>query len=152
MEFLASVHPKVVHFPIAFLMLYPIMELLFLFTTKDFFLKAALLFLSIGVIGSLLAVLSGNQAYQSIINWSNEGKEIFYAHQNYANLTVWYFAALLIIRYFLFIKKRLIRKLNIIIIVLALIGGYFVYQAGAYGGKLADQVTSSKVLNKELQK
>ncbi|MCK7520140.1 MAG: hypothetical protein MZV64_21810 [Ignavibacteriales bacterium] len=66
MEFLAGIHPKVVHFPIAFLMLYPLMELIFIFTSKRFFSKAAMLFLAIGVIGSLLAVLSGNQAFEMV--------------------------------------------------------------------------------------
>jgi uncharacterized membrane protein len=140
MEFLASIHPKIVHFPIAFLMLYPVMELIYLITGKDFFSKTAMLFLSIGVLGSVIAVLSGNQAYQFVNNWTDEQKKIFESHQTFANLTVWYFSVLLVVRYFLFIKKKLNRTFISIIFVLSLLGGYFVYQAGNYGGKLADQV------------
>ncbi|MEO8233094.1 MAG: DUF2231 domain-containing protein [Ignavibacteriota bacterium] len=140
MEFLASIHPKVVHFPIAFLMLYPVMELLFIFTRKDFFSKAAFLFLTVGVIGALFAVLSGNQAFGLVKNWTAEGKDIFNNHQTYANLTVWFYAILLVVRYFLFVKKKLNRMAIIIIFVLSLLGGYFVYQAGNYGGKLAEQI------------
>ena len=62
MEFLASLHTKVIHFPIAFLMIYPVMELLFLVTEKEFYSKSAMMFLAIGVFGSFFAVLSGNQA------------------------------------------------------------------------------------------
>jgi uncharacterized membrane protein len=152
MEFLAGIHPKVVHFPIAFLMLYPIMELIFLFTAKDFFSKAAILFLAIGVVGSLFAVLSGNQAFEFVRNWSNEGKEIFNSHQTFANLTVWYFSALLVLRYFLFVKKKLNRLIISAIFVLSLLGGYFVYQAGNYGGKLADQVVINSISNTEKEK
>jgi uncharacterized membrane protein len=141
MEFLASIHPKVVHFPIAFLMFYPLMELIFLFTRKDFYSKAAMLFLASGVIGSFFAVLSGNQAFEFVKNWSIEGKEVFSAHQTFANWTVWYFSVLLVVRYFLFIKKKLSRTIISVIFVLSLIGGYLVYQAGNYGGKLAEQVT-----------
>jgi uncharacterized membrane protein len=41
----------------------------------------------------------------------------------------------------LFIKKKLSRTIISVIFVLSLIGGYLVYQAGNYGGKLAEQVT-----------
>lgn|SRR5574338_289671 len=152
MEFLASIHPKVVHFPIAFLMLYPVMETFYFFTSKDFYLKTALLFLIIGVIGSVLAVFTGNQAYQSIVDWSKEGKEIFSAHQTYANLTVWYFAFILVARYFMIIKKKFSKKFAIIFIVLSLIGGYFVYQTGLYGAELADNLFRTKLFNTEFEK
>lgn len=140
MEFLASLHTKVIHFPIAFLMIYPVMELLFLVTEKEFYSKSAMMFLAIGVFGSFFAVLSGNQAYQLINNWSDVGKEIFNSHQTFANITVWYYAALLSLRYFLFIEKKLNRLFIIVIVILSLVGVYFVYQTGSYGGKLADQV------------
>jgi uncharacterized membrane protein len=152
MEFLAGIHPKIVHFPIAFLMLYPLMELIFIFTAKDFFSKAALLFLAIGVVGSLFAVLSGNQAFELVTNWTDEGKEIFSSHQTFANLTVWYFSALLIIRYFLFVKKKLNRTIVSVIFILSLLGGYFVYQTGNYGGKLADQIVINSISNIEKEK
>jgi uncharacterized membrane protein len=152
MEFLAGIHPKVVHFPIAFLMLYPLMELIFIFIAKDFFSKAAMLFLAIGVIGSLFAVLSGNQAFEMVTNWTDEGKEIFSSHQTFANLAVWYFSALLVIRYFLFVKKKLNSKIISVIFILSLLGVYFVYQAGNYGGKLADQVVINSISNTEKEK
>lgn len=152
MEFLASIHPKVVHFPIAFLMLYPLMELIYLITFKDFFSRAAMLFLSIGVIGSFFAVLSGNQAFEFVRNWTDEGKEIFNGHQTFANLTVWYFSALLVFRYLLFTKKKLNRIIISVIFVLSLFGGYFVYQAGNYGGKLADQIVINSISSIEKEK
>ncbi len=152
MEFLAGIHPKVVHFPIAFLMLYPLLELIFLFTSKDFFSKAAMLFLAIGVVGSLFAVLSGNQAFELVTNWTDEGKEIFSSHQTFANLTVWYFLVLLVLRYFLFVKKKLNRQIISVIFVLSLLGGYFVYQAGNNGGKLADKVVINSISNTEKEK
>ena len=140
MEFLASIHPKVVHFPIAFLMLYPIMELLLIITRKSFFSKAAFLFLVIGVVGSVFAVLSGNQAFELVNSWTNESREIFDKHQTFANLTIWYFLIILIGRYFLFRKQKLNRTIISVLILLSLLGSYFVYQAGNYGGKLAEKV------------
>ncbi len=140
MEIFSDIHSKVVHFPIAFLMLYPVIELIFIFFRKDFFSKTAFLFLSVGVLGALFAVLSGNLVYQHITNWTAEAKDIFFTHQLYANLTVWFYAILLAVRYFLFIKKKLNRTVIIIIFAVSLIGGYFVYQTGNYGGRLAEQI------------
>lgn len=146
MEFLASIHTKVVHFPIAFLLLYPIMELLFLITGKIFFSKVSFVFLSIGVIGSFFAVLSGNQAFEFIKNWSDKGKDIFNQHQTYANLTVWFYSILLTGRYFLFIKKKLNRNFIMVLFFVSLFGSYVVYQTGNYGGKLAEQVIRNSIL------
>lgn len=140
MEFLASIHPKIIHFPIAFLMIYPFLELAFLLTSKDFFSKASILFLALGVIGALFAVLSGNQAFELVSNWSDESRKIFVEHQKFANLTVWYFTAILIVRYYLFVKKKLKRTVISIIFVMSMLGVYFVYQAGSLGGKLAEQI------------
>lgn len=144
MELLAEIHPKIIHFPIAFLILYPILELFYLITKKDFFSKSVFLFLIIGVVGSFFAVLSGNQAFEVIKNISSESKSLFNEHQTYANITVWYFTFLLSARYFLYIKKKLSTKIVIIFFVIGLIGSFMVYQTGNYGGKFAKQVQSEK--------
>lgn len=147
MEFIAHLHTKIIHFPIAFLMLYCIIEFIFLLTKNDFLNKNAFLFLGVGVVGAFFAVLSGNQAFAIIKQWSDYSRELFNTHQTYANITVWYFTALLILRYFLFIKKKLNQKTIFILLFLALIGGYFVYQTGNYGGKFAHQYYKSDNLS-----
>ncbi len=139
MEFLAEIHPKIVHFPLAFLLLYPFMELLCFITQKEFYNKSAFLFLLIGVIGALLAVLSGNQAYAMVSKWDTKTLEIFNSHQTFANLSIWYFTILLVLRVYLQVKKKLKRNLLFLIFILSLLGSYFVYQTGYYGGKLADK-------------
>lgn len=143
MEFLAELHPKIVHFPIAFLTVYPVMELIALISKKDFFSKAALLMLLIGVVFSLIAVLTGNQAFISNQNLSKESIEIFNQHENFANIITWFFTALLIIRYYLVIKNKLTFKFHLLIVLIGISAMYFVYQAGNYGGKLA----KSKIYN-----
>ncbi len=137
MEFLADIHIKVVHFPIAFLTGYSLIELLYLITQKKFFNKSAFLFLVIGVIGALISVLSGNQAFELVKEWSDQSREYFYNHQTYANITVWYFTALLFIRLFLFQKKRLTKVIVFLLFIFSLLGNYFVFQTGYFGGKFA---------------
>ena len=62
MEFLAGLHPQIVHFPIALLILYSIFEILGILLKKDFLQKSAYLLLGLGVLVSVAAVLTGNQA------------------------------------------------------------------------------------------
>jgi uncharacterized membrane protein len=139
MEFIAELHPKIVHFPLAFLLLYPLMEILFFITRKEFYNKSAFLFLLIGVICALFAVLSGNQAYMMVSEWNSKTSAIFNLHQTFANISIWYFTALLVIRFYLHINKRLNRYLLIIIFLFSLLGSFFIYQTGFYGGKLGNE-------------
>jgi uncharacterized membrane protein len=150
MEFLANIHSKIIHFPIAFLILYPIMEILFTSTKKEFFNKAAFLFLIIGVTTALIAVLSGNQAFVMVKYWSNLSREYFNSHQIFASITVWYFAILLVLRYYIFINDKLNRKIAIVFLLLSLLGTYFVFQTGYYGGKFAKQNMTNTILNNKL--
>lgn len=138
MEFLANIHPQVVHFPLAFLIFYPITELLAFVTRKQFFVSVANLFLMIGTLGAFLAVFTGNQAYAHIKNWSEDSLEIFNMHQMFANYTMWFFTGVLIFRIYLTIKKKLNQKTIFILLLFSLIGCYFVYQTGYYGGKVAE--------------
>lgn len=138
MEFLAYLHPKIVHFPIAFLLMYPLMELLALVTKKEFYSKAASLFLIIGTLGAFFAVFTGNQAFSVIKNWGKDSLDIFNSHQTFANITMWFFTGLLVLRIYLTIKKKINQKTIIILFLLSLLGCYFVYQTGNYGGKLAE--------------
>lgn len=139
MEFLANLHHKVIHFPIAFLLLYPLMEILALITGKDFFTKSAGVFLLIGTIGSLAAVFTGNQAFTFIKEWQNESLKIFEWHQTFASISVWYFTALLILRTYLTIKKKLNRKILFGFVLLSLFGGYLIFQTANYGGEVAKE-------------
>lgn len=140
MEFLASIHPKIVHFPLAFLMLYPIMEFFALITKKEFYSRTANLFLFIGTIGALLAVFTGNQAYTYIKDWQTDSLNIFNSHQTFATITMWYFSGILVLRLYLYLKKKLNQKILFILFLLGLLGSYFVYQTGNYGGQLAKNV------------
>jgi uncharacterized membrane protein len=137
MEFLAHIHPKIVHFPIAFLLMYPLMELLALVTKKEFYSKAASLFLIIGTLGAFFAVFTGNQAFSVIKNWGKDSLYILNSHQTFANITMWFFTGLLVLRIYLTIKKKINQKTIIILFLLSLLGCYLVYQTGNYGGKLA---------------
>ena len=140
MEFLANLHPKLVHFPIVFLLCYVVLEIIAAFSKKEVFSKAAHITLFFGVVTALLAVLTGQQAEEVASKWNDAGAIIPFKaigeHEDFADLTLWYFAALLVIRTFLVMKKKFTTNIKYIFVVLALVGTYFVYQVGEHGGKL----------------
>lgn len=140
MEFLAGLHPKVVHFAIGLLLTYSFLEILSAFIKKDFLSKAAYIILFLGVLAALAAVLSGNQAEEVAERWEDSGAIIPFGliseHEEFATITVWFYAALLVIRTVFILKKKFTSFIHYIFVLLVLIGSYFIYQTGEYGGNL----------------
>lgn len=140
MEELALLHAKVIHFPIAFLMLYILFEFIGATFKREFFSKTAHLLLLLGVVAALVAVFTGGQAEALAKKWEAAGAAIplnaIGEHEQYATATLWYFAALLVVRSYLVVKKKFIGFFKYGVLIFALVGGYLLYQTGEYGGKL----------------
>lgn len=143
MDFLGSLHPKIIHFPIALFFVYTLLETVGLILKKEIFTKAAFIILVLGLIGALGAVLTGNQAEEIWKNWTSTSKHLLEEHETYATITLWYFFGLAILRTMFVInveiKKKFskhVTKMKIGFVVLALAGCYFVYETGEHGGKL----------------
>lgn len=137
MEILAEFHHKVIHFPVALLFIYPFIEAVSLFYKREFLSFTSIIILTLGVIASLIAVLTGNQALNSLNNVTPEIYQLAETHYTYANIVVWLFTIILFARIYFQIKKKFEGKWKIILLILAFIGCYFVYQTGEYGGKTA---------------
>jgi uncharacterized membrane protein len=138
-EFLAELHPRIVHFPIAFFILYFFFESFGVILKKDFLSKAAFLILIVGVLTALLAVLSGNQAQAAarlLFANGNDLNKLIELHEEYATLTLFYFSAVLFLRIYLVIKKKLDGNWQYLFILLGLIGCYLIYTTGIHGGDL----------------
>ena len=140
MEFLADLHPKIVHFPIVLLLCYVVLEIISAFSKKEIFSRVAHITLFLGVVAAFLAVLTGQQAEELASKWDEAGAIIPFKaigeHKDFANLTIWFFLTILIIRTFLVIKKKYTANIKFIFVVLALVGSYFIYQVGEHGGRL----------------
>ena len=140
MEFLAGLHPKIVHFPIVFLVCYVVLEIISAFTKKEVFAKAAHITLFLGVLTAFLAVLTGHQAEEIASKWDDAGAIIPFKaigeHEDFADLTMWYFFGLLVVRTLLVLKKKFTINVKYLFVVLALVGSYFIYETGEHGGKL----------------
>lgn len=140
MNFLASLHPQVVHFPIAFFLGYALLEIIGVIFKKDFFSKAAYLFLFLGVLGAFAAVFTGNSAVDAAKALSKKGVHIAFGaiedHEDMANLTMWFFTGLLVLRTYFVLKKKFTGKIKLLFVLLALLGSFFVYRTGQLGGRL----------------
>jgi len=140
MEFLAELHPKVVHFPIALFIIYTFIEIIGAALNKEQFTKTAPVLLSLGVLFAVAAVLTGNQALETgkiIFGLQRQfPQSIVSLHEKYATITLWYFLFLLILRTYFVIKKKLTKTFLIIFSALGLVGCYLIYLTGSYGADL----------------
>jgi uncharacterized membrane protein len=140
MDFIAKLHPEAVHFPIAFLLAYVFFEILGIVLKKEFLSKTAHLFLLLGVVGLIAAVLTGNQAEDAAHKLGKLGVSIpsgsINEHEDYANITLWFFAALLVLRTMAVIKKKFTGIIKFSFILFALAGAFLVYETALHGGRL----------------
>lgn len=140
MEFVTRLHPLLVHFPIAFLISYFLLELGGILFKKDFFHSSALIILIAGVLFALLSALTGNQASEFlkplVKNKTKEVFEIIERHEQFATFTLWYFFALMVFRIWLILKKRFSFRWKIICLMLGLIGSLLIIKTGLLGGQL----------------
>jgi len=136
MDLFSLLHPKVVHFPIAFLLVYLLLELTGAIFKKEFYSKAAHLFLLLGVVGALLATFTGNQAIDAFNGWNKESNVILKAHHHYATITTWFFALLLVLRIMVVLRKKLSTLFKYGFVLLGALGAYFIVLTGDLGGKM----------------
>ncbi|KAF0152051.1 MAG: hypothetical protein FD143_1419 [Ignavibacteria bacterium] len=140
MEFVANLHPIVVHFPIAVFVLYSLSEITALILKKDWLGKITIALLGIGVVSSIFGALTGSQAYTIIKPVLNSKEAVVEAtiikHEQFATITLWYFLFLLILKTYLLIQKKQSQNWKIVFCILSLVGIYFVYETSLLGGKL----------------
>lgn len=140
MEFLSKLHPVTVHFPIAIMIVYSLFEIFALFKNDLTFYKTTLVLLIIGITGAVLSVLTGNQAMhllnESAVTISPELSTAVSAHEDSANLFLWYFIFFTVLRVYLHISKKILLKIRYILAILLIFGIYFTYETGRLGGIL----------------
>lgn len=137
LEIIGGLHSIFIHFPIAFLFLFIILEILNIFLRKSFISKSSHLLLLLGVIGGIFAVLTGNQAAQSIsekINNLTLYKELIEEHQYYATLTLWLFFFLLILKTYLSRLKKENLTLYVLFLIFTLFSSYLLFKTAKLGG------------------
>jgi len=152
MEFLADIHTKAVHFPIALLITYSLLEIIGLIFNKKLFTQTAFVVLITGIIAIFIAVLTGNQAFEAYQHWDEASSNIFNSHQFYANITTWYFVFMVVLRMFLVVKKKFNGVIKYLFILFAVIGIFFIYKTAEYGGELINKFgVGTEYKNEQMQ-
>lgn len=135
-SFLADIHPKVVHFPIALLTTYSLLEIVGIVFKKEFISKSTLLILCLGVVAAFFAVLTGNQAAADFKFWTDDSSALLSEHQTYATYLLWFSVLVCGFRIFVVIKKKFIGSTKYLFILFALMIIFLVYETGTHGGNL----------------
>ena len=91
------------------------------------------------------------QAFSSFKDWEPASLQIFNEHQTFANITTWYFFTLLMGRTYLVVKKKLSNVYQVIILILAAVGIFFVLQTGYYGGELVNKFGINKEFRTQIE-
>ena len=135
-NFLADIHPKVVHFPVALLTTYSLLEIVGIVFKKEFISKSALLILCLGMVTAFFAVLTGNQAASEFGFWNEKSSSLLNEHQTFATYLLWFSAIICSLRIFIVLKKKFSGIIKYIFILFALIIIFLVYETGMHGGDL----------------
>lgn len=136
MNLLSDLHPSVVHFPVALLVTYALLEIIGIFFKKNFISNTALLLLILGAIGAFFAVLTGNEAAESYRYWNNQSSNVLDSHKLFATLTVWFSAAAAAVRFVLYNKKKFDGWLKYIFAVFAIALLFLIYSTAKRGGEM----------------
>jgi len=129
-----KIHPMIVHFPIALLITSLFFDFLMLVTKKEGFERTAFHLLTLGVLGSLAAIVFGILAEDAAGNRPGI-HDIIETHELLAVSTAGLFVIILIVRY-IFMKKDNFQAIRPYYLIVATIGVALLLTTAYYGGQL----------------
>jgi uncharacterized membrane protein len=127
-------HPLLVHFPIAFLVIGTLFAIISIWR-RDFFDKGAFFMISFGLLSGIIAYLSGDGAERfASTHWGNGYRKLVGIHQLYATMTLLLFGSAVGIRLlFSFYKRKILIP---IVAICCLLGSGALAMTGHYGGQM----------------
>ncbi len=128
-------HPIIVHFAIALLSVAVITDLLYLVTRKQNFWQLTNLMLIIGTLSALIAVITGNQAFQ-VVTIPEGTKPLVLSHQLSGQITLGLFAGVSVLRWVLIRLKLFAHPLRWIYYILLLTASFYLFRTGVLGGEM----------------
>ncbi len=136
-EWAPNIHPLVVHFPIAIILLAVLTDLMNFFLPDDWWddLKSTILY-GVGTISAIAAYYSGTWAADSIF-LPSQAQNVLNSHSDWALWTVWFFVGYVALRIGLHWYKTFDRQsIKVAIFILALPGIFLLYETGDHGAEL----------------
>ena len=125
----------IVHFPIALLIIGFLTDLTGLFIKREFLNQTGFYLLILGALGTVAALLSGEQAGEGIVE-AGALKQAIEMHEEAAELAVWLVGIAAVVRILLVILKKYTGVLKIAALALFMVSVGAIARTGYYGGKL----------------
>jgi uncharacterized membrane protein len=132
-----NIHPMIVHFPIAIILLAVLMDFLNFFLPDSWWddLKSTILY-GFGALSAIAAYYTGSWAADSLFI-SGEVQNVLNNHADWALWTVWFFGLYALLRIgFHWYQKMDQQTIKIGLFVIALPGVFFLYETGDHGAKM----------------
>lgn len=132
-----NIHPMIVHFPIVLFMVAIFFDVIHLFLKKyDWLEKSSLAIYLLGTIAIVLAFLTGRSAADGLDIPANVIPALT-EHADWAEITLWFLVAYSVVRLTIGIWFKSLKKIFVIpVVLIGLLGIYFLYQTADYGAKL----------------
>lgn len=142
----SHLHPMIVHFPIALLIVGFLAEAVSLIIKKEFFSKAGFYLLILGTLGVVAAYFSGDFAGDGITE-TGTLKQALETHEEAATLTLWLMVGAALVRIAFVVLKKYNGVFKAIAFALFLVGVISIARTGFYGGELVYKHAAGVQLN-----
>ena len=132
---LSHIHPMLVHFPIALLIVGFFSETVGVFLKKDFFSTVGFYLLLLAVVGVIAAYITGDNAGDGITE-VGALKQALETHEDAAELTLWIMVVAAAARIAMVLLKKYHGAFKSLAFILFLLGVVAIARTGFYGGEL----------------
>ena len=132
---LSHLHPMIVHFPIALIIIGFLSDLVGAITKRPFFTNAGLYLIVLGSLGTIAAYISGEIAGDGVTEAGALGAALE-THENAATLALWSVIILAIMRITLALTKKMVGWKQWVMVALLALGVGAISRTGYYGGEL----------------
>ena len=129
------IHPMIIHFPIALLIVGFLFDFAGVFVKKEFFSRTGFYLLILGTLGVVAAYITGNLAGKGIAE-AGTLKQAIDTHEGAATLTLWLMIIASVVRLGLVLLKKYEGTFQWISLIIFLAGVLSIARTGYYGGEL----------------
>lgn len=136
-EWAPNVHPLIVHFPIAILIIAFILDALaYLLPQKWWSNHTTATLYVVGALAAILTYFSGEWAADTV-NVSGQAEAVLSHHADWAMYTVWFYGFYAFFRFSLtYMRDMFDRRLHIFFFALSFVGLFLLYETAEHGGEL----------------
>jgi len=143
---LSHIHPMIVHFPIALLIVGFLADLIGVVTKKEFFNKSGFYLLILGTLGVVAGYLSGEYAGDGVTEAGALGQALE-LHESAAFLSLWLMVGTALVRIAAVVFNKYKGGMKVFALILFFLGVLSIARTGYYGGELVFKHAAGVQLN-----